>query len=90
LILTTAKIEDFDRFWSAFSTKGAEKRRQHGSKGSSVFHDPNDARRVWVVFDWDEEGFANFVSDPDVPAIFEEGGVEGRPQAAGLAREHDA
>jgi hypothetical protein len=43
-----------------------------------------------VVFDWDEEGFANFVSDPDVPAIFEEGGFEGRPQAAGLAREHDA
>ena len=90
MILATAKIEDFDRFWSTFSTTGAEKRRQHGSKGSSVFHDPNDARRVWVVFDWDEEGFANFVSDPDVPAIFEEGGFEGRPQAAGLAREHDA
>jgi hypothetical protein len=90
LILATAKIEDFDRFWGTFSTKGAEKRKQHGSKGSQVFRDPNDDGRVWVIFDWDEEGFRNFVSDPDVPAIFEEGGVQGRPQAAELAREHDA
>jgi hypothetical protein len=58
----------------AFSTKGAEKRKQHGSKGSHVFRDPNDDTRAWVVFDWDEEGFQRFLSDPDVPAIFQEGG----------------
>ena len=40
MVLATVKIEDFDRFWNAFSTKGAEKRRQHGSKGSHVFRDP--------------------------------------------------
>jgi hypothetical protein len=90
MVLSTAKIEDFDRFWNAFSTKGAEKRKHHGSRGSHVFRDPNDDRRVWVVFDWDEEGFTNFVSDPDMPAIFEEGGVQGRPQAADFVREHDA
>jgi hypothetical protein len=89
MVLSTAKIEDFDRFWRTFSTKGAEKRKQHGSKGAYVFRDPNDDRRVWVVFDWNEGGFKNFVSDPDVPEIFEEGGVQGRPQAAELAREHD-
>jgi hypothetical protein len=89
VILTTSKIEDFDRFWRTFSTKGAEKRKQHGSKGASVFRDPNDDRRVWVLFDWDEEGFRNFLSDPDVPAIFKEGGLKGRPQPAELAREHD-
>jgi hypothetical protein len=89
MILTTAKIEDFDRFWGAFSTKGAEKRKQHGSKGSQVFRDPNDDSRVWVVLDWDEEGFQNFVSDPDVPAIFQESGLQGRPQMAESAREHD-
>jgi len=32
-ILATAEIEDFDRFWNIFSTKGAERRKQHGSKG---------------------------------------------------------
>jgi hypothetical protein len=90
LILSTAKIEDFDRFWNTFSTKGAEKRKQHGSKGAKVFRDPNDDSRVWVVFDWDEEGAENFFSDPEVPAIFEEGGLQGRPQVAELAKEHDA
>jgi hypothetical protein len=89
VILATAKIEDFDRFWGTFSTKGAEKRRQYGSKGSHVFRDPNDDSRVWVVFDWDAGGFQDFVSDPDVPAIFEEGGLQERPQLAEATREHD-
>jgi hypothetical protein len=90
MVLSTAKIEDFDRFWRTFSTKGTEKRKQHGSKGSHVFRDPNDDRRVWVVFDWDEEGFRNFASDPDMPAIFAEGGVQGRPQTAEFAYQHEA
>lgn len=90
MILATAKIEDFDRFWAAFSTKGAEKRRQHGCKGSHVFRDPSDDARVWVVFDWDEEGFQSLLSDPEMPAIFQEGGVQGRPELAELAGEHDA
>lgn len=90
MLLATSKVEDFDRFWSTFSTKGADKRKQHGSTGSHVFRDPNDEGRVWVVFDWDEEGFRRFASDPDVPAIFEEGGVQGRPQPAQLAGELDS
>lgn len=90
MILTTAQIEDFERFWGAFSTKGAEKRKQHGSKGSHVFRDPNDDHRMWVVFDWDEEGYANLMSDPEVPAIFQEAGLKGRPEKAELAGEPDA
>ena len=90
MILTTVRIEDFDRFWSTFSTKGAEKRKQLGSRGSRVFRDPDDDHRLWVVFDWDEEGYKNLLSDPEVPAIFQEAGLEGRPQMAELAREHEA
>jgi hypothetical protein len=90
MILATVKVEDFDRFWNAFSTKGAEKRKQHGSKGSPVFRDPNDDGRVWVVFDWDEEGYKNLMSDPEVPAILQEAGLQGRPEKAELAGEHDA
>jgi hypothetical protein len=82
MILATAKIEDFDRFWNTFSTKGAAKRKEHGSKGAHVFRDPDDAHRVWAVFDWDDDGWKEFVSDPEVPAIFQEGGVEGRPVVA--------
>jgi hypothetical protein len=90
MVLATARVEEYERFWRTFSTKGAEKRKRYGSKGSHVFRDPNDDRRLWVVFDWDEEGFRNFVSDPDMAAIFAEGGVQGRPQAAELAHQHDA
>ena len=69
---------------------GAEKRRQHGSKGATVFRDPNEHDRVWVLFDWDAEGWQSFVSDPDVPPIMQEAGHKGRPQAAGLGGHYDA
>jgi hypothetical protein len=90
MVLSTVKIEDFDRFWNTFSTKGAEKRKQHGSKGAHVFRDPNDDSRVWVVFDWDEEGYKKLMSDPEVPAIFQKAGLQGPPEMAKLAGEHDA
>jgi hypothetical protein len=73
-----------------FSTKGAEKRKQHGSKGAQLFRDPNDADRIWVVFDWDQEMWQNFISDPDMPAIFQESGLLGPPKAAEFLRSHDA
>jgi hypothetical protein len=90
MLLATTKIEDVDRFLQVFSAAGADKRRQHGSKGSIVFRDPNDADRVWVIFDWDEQGWKSFVSDPDVPAILKQAGHKGKPQAAMLAGRYDA
>jgi hypothetical protein len=87
MILATTTVEDFDRFLSVFSTKGAEKRKQHGSKGSTVFRDPNEDDRVWVLFDWDAAGWQSFVS---VPAIMQEAGHKGRPQAAELGGRYDA
>ena len=90
MILATATVEDFDRFLEVFSTKGAAKRRQHGSKGSSVFRDPAEDDRVWALFDWDEQGWQSFVSDPEVPAILQEAGHKGKPQAAELAGQYDA
>lgn len=82
MLLLTVKVEDFDRFVRTFSTKGAEKRKQHGCKGSTLFRDPNESDRTWAVFDWDATGWQNFVNDPDVPAIFKEAGLRGKPQPA--------
>jgi hypothetical protein len=90
MILATTKVEDLDRFVSIFSTKGAEKRRQHGSKGAQLFRDPNEADRVWALFDWDAEGWQSFVSDPEVPPIMQEAGHKGKPQAAEIAGTYDA
>jgi hypothetical protein len=90
MILATTQFEDFDRFMEVFSTAGAEKRREHGSKGARIFRDPNEDDRVWVIFDWDEAGWTSFVTDPDVPAIMKDAGHKGRPQAAALGRQLDA
>ena len=90
MILVTTTVEDLDQFVKIYSTKGAEKRKQHGSKGAVVFRDPAEDDRVWVMFDWDPEGWQNFVSDPEVPPIMKEAGHKGKPQAAELAGRCDA
>ena len=82
MFLATTTVEDVDRFLEVFSTKGAEKRAAHGSKGANVFRDPTEENRVWVLFDWDEAGWANFVSDPEVLPIIREAGHLDKPVAA--------
>jgi hypothetical protein len=89
-LLATTTVEDFDRFKDVFSTKGAEKRKQHASKGALVFRDPNQDDRVWVIFAWDAEGWQRFASDPEVPPILQEAGHKGRPQVAELSGSYEA
>jgi hypothetical protein len=90
MLLATTTVEDLDRFTTIFSTKGAEKRRQHGSKGAVVFRDPNEDDRVWVIFDWDPEGWQRFATDPEVPPIMQEAGHKSRPQVGELVGRYDA
>jgi hypothetical protein len=90
MILATTTVEDFDRFLKVFSTTGAAKRKQHGSKGALVFRDPNQDDRVWAIFDWDEKGWQSFVSDPEVPPIMKEAGHKAKPQALTLAGQYNA
>jgi hypothetical protein len=90
MLLATTQVEDVDRFMEIFTTKGAEKRKQYGSKGALVFRDPSEDDRVWAVFDWDEQGWQSFVSDPEVPSILKEAGHKGKPQAAQFVGRCDA
>jgi hypothetical protein len=90
MLLATTQVEDLDRFMEIFSTSGAEKRALHGSKGAIVFRDPNEADRLWAIFDWDAAGWQSFVADPDVPAIMQQAGHKGRPQAAELVGRYGA
>ena len=82
MILTIAEVADFDQFLQTFSTRGVEKRREHGCKGSWVFRDPDDPNRVWAVFDWELEDYQKFLVDPEIPAIAAELGVRGTPLMA--------
>jgi hypothetical protein len=90
MFLATTTVEDFDRWTRVFSTTSTEKRKQHGSKGSLVFRDPNEQDRVWVIFDWDLDGWQRFASDPEVPAILREAGHKSRPQVLELSGRYEA
>ena len=90
------KDRGFRPLLDCLSTKGAEKRQQHGSKGAHVFRDPNDENRVWTIFDWDEKGWQSFISDPpgrgDLPRRWSPRSAPGggtRPRARRLALERD-
>jgi hypothetical protein len=90
MLLATTTVEDVDRFLDVFGKKGAEKRGAHGSKGATVFRDPNEDTRVWAIFDWDEDGWAKFVSDPEVPPVLKDAGHLAKPQAAQFLGSFDA
>ena len=90
MMLATTRVEDFDRWMKVFSTTSAEKRKQHGSKGALVFRDPAEVDRVWVFFDWDEQGWKGFVSDPEVAPILKEAGHKEKPQMASFAARLDS
>jgi hypothetical protein len=90
MLLATTTVADVDQFLKVFGAAGADKRALHGSKGSTVFRDPTEENRMWVVFDWDEQGWANFVSDPEVPPVLKEAGHLSKPRAASLLGEYRA
>jgi len=79
MMLATTKVKDLDHFLEVFGTKGAAKRGSHGSQGATVYRDPIEEDRVWAVFDWDEEGWTAFATDPETPGIMQEAGHLGRP-----------
>jgi hypothetical protein len=90
MLLATTTVEDFDRWIKAFEGKSLAKRKQHGSTGATVFRDPIDKTRVWVMFEWDERGWQSFVSDPEVPPIMKEAGHTSKAQAATLSGRYSA
>jgi hypothetical protein len=90
MLLATTTVEDFDRFTEVFATTSAEKRKEHGSKGALVFRDPNQEDRVWVIFDWDLDGWNSFASDPEVPPIMQKAGHTSRPQVPELSGRYEA
>ncbi len=49
-----------------------------------------EENRIWALFDWDEAGWAKFVSDPEVPPILKEAGHLSKPEAAWLLGSYQA
>jgi len=86
MLLATTQVEDVDRLHGG-SSRLVQRRSARSTarrRGAFVFRDPSESDRVWGIFDWDEQGWQSFVSDPDVRPILAAAGVKGRLQAAEL------
>jgi hypothetical protein len=79
VIVTIAKVTDPKRFLEVFQNVGAAKRRQHNCRGARVYFDPDDAHRVWSIFDWDAKDYDDFLADPEVSAIARQLGLQAPP-----------
>jgi quinol monooxygenase YgiN len=90
MIVTVAKVTDFEKFLDTFSTQGVDKRRRHGCKGAEVFRDPDDPNRVWAVFDWSLEDYQQFLADPEIPAIARQLALQEPPIELEAAARYDA
>ncbi len=90
MILATTQVKDLDQFLTVFGTAGADKRSSHGSKGATVYRDPMEENRVWVLFDWDNAGWTAFATDPETPGIMQEAGHLGRPSLGQYVGSFDA
>ena len=78
--IARVKVEDYDRFIATFSTRGSEKRREHGCRGVRVFRVLGDRQQIVNVFDWDRSGIEAFMADPEVPEVMQAAGLQGPPE----------
>lgn len=90
MIVTISRAIDQGRFLKVFTTVGARKRREHGCRGAWVYVDPDDAHRMWSVFDWEQADYEGFLADREVPAIARKLMLQGPPQRAVAVTELDA
>ncbi len=90
MIVTVARVADPDRFLEVFRTVGATKRREHGCRAARVYVDPDDAHRMWSVFDWDAEDYQGFLADLEIPAIARQLSLQAPPVHAVAVAELDA
>lgn len=80
-VLAKATVEDFDRFWEVFSSRGADHRAAHGSRGAQVFRHGDNANEIWVLFDWDHDAYREFLADSTTQEIMRAAGLQGPPES---------
>jgi heme-degrading monooxygenase HmoA len=86
-VMVRIQVEDFDRFWEGFQTRGLALRTAHGSGGAQVFRHADDSHRVTLLFQWESrERFQGFLDDPAVQESMKKGGTLGPPEVSVLDR----
>lgn len=84
-VMVKVQIEEFDRFWEGFQTRGFPLRQSHGSQSAQVFRHADDPHRVTILFQWESrEHFQAFLDDPTVKESMKKGGAMGPPEVTFL------
>ena len=81
MILAKARVEDYERFASVFTSAGADLRSKHGSNGAQVFRNADDGNEVWVLFDWSRDDYTRFLGDPASREVMGQAGLQGPPES---------
>lgn len=80
MLLARVTIGDFDRFWTQFTSAGAEQRRKYGSSGATVFRNLDRPDEVLALFDWAKDDYLRFMDDPRTREIMQAAGLTGPPE----------
>jgi hypothetical protein len=80
MLIARVTIGDFDRFWSTFTSAGAEQRRKYGSSGARVFRNLDRPDEMVVLFDWAKDDYLRFMDDPQTREIMQTAGLSGPPE----------
>ncbi len=90
MIVTIAKVADFDQFLKTFRRRALRRGSSTGPRAPTSSAIPDDPSRVWVFFDWQIEDYERFLSDPDIPAIARELAVREPPVKADPVAQYDS
>lgn len=84
-VMVRVQVEDFERFWEGFQTRGFPLRQSHGSHGVQVLCHTDDPQRVTLLFQWESrERLQGFLDDPIVQESMKKGGAMGPPEVTVL------
>ncbi|MFI8634195.1 antibiotic biosynthesis monooxygenase [Microbacterium sp. NPDC077663] len=79
-VLAEVRIEELSRFLEVFGDEGLAKRREHGSRGATVYEPQDDTGRVLVLLEFDStDAYDSFRADETAPPIMRKGGAQGPP-----------
>ena len=79
-IMAHVQVEDVNRFWEMFNTRGAELRRKFGSIGAQVYKDTDRPGEVRILFRWESrDAFNRFLNDGEVKETMRAAGTKGQP-----------
>lgn len=89
-VMVRVQVEDFERFWEGFQTRGLPLRQRHGSHAAQIFRQADDPHRVTLLFQWESrERLQGFFEDPEVKESMKKGGTLGPPEVTFLDRVGD-